>query len=378
MKKWEWFGVNERAAKQTPEERLASKRASQATWKQRKKLGINANSALLACASMTFGDGSAPPASRTPASWHPQPSTSASAQPSSINIVHSTSDALDPARRVLDATCAAQPAKRPSTVASSASESLLQDVVRATEGSSDGVATAEDYELELSLQLARTRIARAAAWRTTTEREMETWRAEEQARMAQADAEEADAAAAGRPAHRRVMRLSPYAPRLLRSRPAVEAVTWDGQPLLPVSTIRRHDGTPDAAVAEQLRAAQRTKFDGTTPPPARAAAQLSDERRRQGQQCRGPAAPAVVNAPAARTLVHPSGGYENGKPQHVFHEPMMDAVQAQDGRLLKPRDAGPDVQIVEVRTEERAALDDEENLLPEKGRGVYRKDRGCM
>jgi len=222
-------------------------------------------------------------------------------------------------------------------------------------------ATGQLVEQVIAMETARMRIARAAAWRVTTELEMATWRAEEQERMAQEDDEEAKAAAAGRSAHRRVVRLSPWAPRLLRTRPLVEAITWDGRPLLPVSTVRR-DGKADHAVREQLRACKRTKFDGTTPQPLRAAALLSDERRREATDLRrkGSAAacePTVVNAPAARTVVHPAGGLENGSPQHVFHEPMIRAAQQEDGRTLQPRDNGFNVQVVEVRSEPRAALD---------------------
>ena len=191
---------------------------------------------------------------------------------------------------------------------------------------------------------------------------MAAWEAAQAAQEAHDDETELEAAAGseGEPAHTRTVRLSPWAARFRRTRPMVEARTYDGKPLIEHHLFDRH-GAVDLAAREKDRASKRLRSDGAGPPPAREAAIRGDNARRASSHGAASATAASQRQPVAdamaRSLPHPSGNLENGKPQHVLPESLMVAVQRAHGRTLRPRANGPDVQHVVIRAEPDARVD---------------------
>ena len=191
---------------------------------------------------------------------------------------------------------------------------------------------------------------------------MAAWEAAQAAQEADDDDAELEAAAGceGEPAHTRTVRLSPWAARFRRTRPMVEARTYDGKPLIEHHLFDRH-GAVDLAAREKDRASKRLRSDGAGPPPAREAAIRGDNARRASSHGAASATAASQRQPVAdamaRSLPHPSGNLENGKPQHVLPESLMAAVQRAHGRTLRPRANGPDVQHVVIRAEPDARVD---------------------
>ena len=78
---------------------------------------------------------------------------------------------------------------------------------------------------------ARRRILSAAESRGKVEQEMAAWGAAQAAQAAYDDDAEVEAAAGCEPAHARTIRLARWAARFWRTRPMVEARTYDGKPL---------------------------------------------------------------------------------------------------------------------------------------------------
>ena len=196
----------------------------------------------------------------------------------------------------------------------------------------------------------------AAELRIKVEQEMAVWEAAQAAQAAHDDDAELEAAADSQPAHTRTVRLSPWAARLRRTRPMVEAHAADGKPLIELSLTTRQGGV-DRGAAECVRASKRMRADGTTALPAREAAVRGNAQRAASQGVAAAASQPVAD-PLARSLPHPSGHLENDKPQHVLHEQLMAAVHLAHGRTVSPRLDGPDVQRVVVRAERDARDDD--------------------
>ena len=108
---------------------------------------------------------------------------------------------------------------------------------------------------------------------------MAAWEEAQAAQEAHDDDAELEAAAGCEPAHARTARLSPWAARLWRTRPMVEARTYDGKPLVEHHLFDRH-GAVDLVAKEKDRASKRLRSDGAGPPPAREAAIRGDNARR--------------------------------------------------------------------------------------------------
>ena len=161
--------------------------------------------------------------------------------------------------------------------------------------------------------------------------------------------------------HTRVIH-SAWAPRLLRSRPAAEAVTYEGKPLRPISAVSgngRRSQAVESEWARQLREWQLARPDGShvldsrpAAPPRGSLNAHSLSRRGEGKE---PKPPAPVdwdaeNAPRMRTYPHPSGGKENGKRQHVLQDSLLEAMASEQGgcREIKPSSNSGDVQYFTV------------------------------
>ena len=160
------------------------------------------------------------------------------------------------------------------------------------------------------------------------------------------------------PAHPRIVRLAPDAPRLLRHRPQVEARTWDGKPLVPAIVTKRN-GAIDAAKVDEHRAMKRMKADGRQPLPLRAAAVAGDDKRRQLTNVAPTTAPGSESHAFGRSLPHASGNLENNVPQHALHEALMANL---NHRVVRPNEKGNPVQRIVVRSEAHRRLDDGEPL----------------
>ena len=160
--------------------------------------------------------------------------------------------------------------------------------------------------------------------------------------------------------HTRILHASD-APRLLRRRPMVEAVTCEGKPLRPITGTGRRSEARELEWACQLRAWQLARHDGAKVHDSRPGAPPKGSLNVHDLSRRGEGKPpqtsgvdwGAENSPQVRSYPHPSGGRENGKRQHVLNDGLLEAMSAepQGCREIKPNPMGGDVQYSTVHAQ---------------------------